>query len=178
MALDRQQIDELLKKNKPDIVETAAAIDELFLEAAILGIKKITSGPDYWSWAEYGPGSGDRTYTLAKSANVEGFPLLTIRQTISEALDSSLVTSCVMIGLTRLEIRTRLTIIIANHTGAFAGLQSVMEAINSRDGDPNAGLVRSLEISQLQPLSEGSPSKWDIALEYDNENVKSDKETN
>lgn len=140
---------------RPTMEFAVDAVTALFAESPELGISPTRRGPDSWTWTEADDRGYTRTYTLAPSAEIDGYPLFTIRQVISARLDSSLATSCVLMGQTIQEIRLRMAVLISNHTGAYAGMTSSIRAINIAGGDPGAGLARALEIHELDgPIGE------------------------
>lgn len=90
-------------------------------------------GPVTWSWVDLSNSAlgYEKWFVLTGSTmeGTEGYPLLTIRQSMAPRLDSWLTVSQLIVGSEVREIETSLAMAIANHNGAFDGLRESVATI-------------------------------------------------
>jgi hypothetical protein len=126
-------------KMKPDMELVVAVFDEIFgRDPEIL---QVDRGPVTWSWADrsnikYG---FEKWYVLTQSAmaGTEGYPMVTIRQSVAPRLDAWLTFSQLVIGPDERSIESSLAMAVANHIGGFDGVRAqVAELVVSLGGIP------------------------------------------
>lgn len=143
-------IEELRDENRIEIEQMAEIVNEALNYDSVVAIRKIYSGPDVWIWNEFDEENElICTYTLSRSLKFNGYPLLTMRESVSDKIDSAVTTTSLLIGNEINGVSMRLTILIANHRGAVAGLRSVSRAIVAADGDIFAGISQVHKIYGL-----------------------------
>lgn len=127
---------------RPDIELVVQTLDEIFERFKDdTPIVPVLRGPNMWSWLDtMGNELGfEKWYVLSRSlmAGAEGYPVLTIRQSIAPRLDSWLSFSQLVIGPDARAIEGSLATAITNHLGAFNGIRaSVAEMIVDAGGIP------------------------------------------
>lgn len=129
-----------------------------------LGVEPLVRGPHHWTWRDPGLSGGlEKVYSLTGSSieGLEGYPLLTIRQTVSSRLDSYVTFSILVAGPGPEEIERCLTTSVVNHLGAYSGLRSTTIAIH-REGLA-AGLAHAMTIGGTGHITEDDISSGRVA---------------
>jgi hypothetical protein len=131
--MDEQDKDSLIEyvqrtrdEKRPDMGLVVEVFDRIFAE--VTGISSHDRGPVTWSWKdEQGSQYGfEKWYVLTQSAmaGAEGYPVVTIRQSIAPRLDSWLTFSQLVIGPDARDIESSLAMALANHLGGFEGVRA------------------------------------------------------
>lgn len=120
-----------------DVVRVFDAIFERFRDES--DFRQVDRGPQTWTWVDATAAhlGYEKWFVLTSSAmpGVEGYPLLTVRQSVAPRLDAWVTVSSLVMGPSDREIESSLAMAIANHMGAFAGLrQSVNTVIETLSG--------------------------------------------
>lgn len=89
-------------------------------------VRQTASGPSFWNWRDM---NGRRDFSISPSPNIPGGHILTISQNLSPGLDSNLVYSIVITGDIIESVQTALTNATVIHSGAYAGLNSVVRVM-------------------------------------------------
>lgn len=121
------------------VVQVFDSIFERFKDEA--PIVPVMRGPETWTWLDTtGNHLGfEKWYVLTTSlmAGTEGYPMVTIRQSIAPRLDSWMTFSQLVVGPDARAIEGSLATAITNHLGAFEGIRSsVAEMIVAAGGIP------------------------------------------
>lgn len=125
---------EVRDEKRPTMELVIGTIDRIFEKFADeVTVNSVARGPVTWSWS-YQTNSGlgyEKWYVLTSSTmdGTEGYPLLTIRQSVAPRLDSWLSVSQLIVGPDIRDIETSLAMAIANHNGAFEGLRETVANI-------------------------------------------------
>lgn len=146
--MDFKEIEESVRKERdlrrPDIELVVKVFDEIFDRFKDENpVTAVLRGPETWSWLDTtGIHLGfEKWYVLSISTleGAEGYPLVTVRQSIAPRLDSWLTFSQLVIGPDERAIEGSLATAISNHLGGFEGLrQSVAEMIVAAGGIPTS----------------------------------------
>ncbi len=131
-------------EKRPTMELVVDVIDRLFDKfAEEVEYKRVSRGPVTWSWVDVTNSAAgyEKWYVLTGSTmdGTEGYPLLTVRQSMAPRLDSWLSVSQLIVGPDERDIETSLAMAIANHNGAFEGLrQSVSNIVDLMSGNGTA----------------------------------------
>jgi hypothetical protein len=146
----KAQVEQLRDAGRPDLATVAACLDRAIAEmGAVFGpevFQRIAAGPDYWEWRDSSLGEhAVRHYSLSRSVaqDVEGYPLITIRQLYSSRLDTWVTLSGLVQGPEPEVIFLVLSILVSAHQGAMAGFKSVMRAVARDEGAGDAAYLES-----------------------------------
>ena len=127
---------------RPDMETVVRVFDEIFGRFRdAQPIVPVLRGPDTWSWLDTSGASlgFEKWYVVSRSAmaGAEGYPMVTVRQSIAPRLDSWLTFSQLIIGPDERAIEGSLATAIENHMGGFDGIRaSVAEMITRTGGIP------------------------------------------
>lgn len=150
---------EIRDSRRPSIKDVLAIISSAFGRMKI-PVSQIVDGPDSWVWedTESVEIGFPRYYvlSLSNSEGVEGYPLFTVRQAYSVRFDTWVTVSSLIIGPDSVAIAHSLSLTLAHHAGAFAGMKHVVSTIAANQSSPMAGMVA------VQKLLEASPLKVDL----------------
>ena len=143
MSLDgfKSVMADLLKELRPTLEVTAEALGSALLRIPGAPVARA-AGPDYWSWED----ESGKVFALSPSPEHNGHPLLTIRQPMAKELDTWLTTCSLVIGPDRGSVLSSITLILVNHTGAFAGMESTVRVVSST-GKATDGLAHAIKIA-------------------------------
>lgn len=123
-------------EKRPPMDLVVEVFDRIFEEAT--GIVQHERGPVTWTWKdEQGSQYGfEKWYVLTQSAmaGCEGYPIVTIRQSIAPRLDSWLTFSQLVIGPDAREIESSLAMALGNHLGGFEGVREQVAAMIQQMG--------------------------------------------
>jgi len=153
-------VERMRDAGRPDIDDVIYVLKEAFPSQYI---ELQHTGPDTWIWSDISLAKAGipKFYILSKSTQEgsDGYPLLTIRQAYSVRLDTWVTMSCLVVGPDTSEIARSVSLLMANHMCAFAGVRQSTAAITAAGGDPQAGLAFAKE---LMAVDMGVP---DLSLE-------------
>ncbi len=136
---------------RPDIKDVVRVINGLFVDLRQDGViyRQDLVGPEVWTWVDTDLEKRglSKVYSIGKSAlaGAEGYPLITITQSVAPRLDSNVTISALVVGNNDREISRSLAIAVANHSGAYAGIRTTINAI-ANTGNPGAGVDAASEI--------------------------------
>lgn len=132
-----------MRREKRPLLETVVRVfDDVFDRfKSEADFRQVSRGPDTWSWVDATNShlGYEKWFVLSTSAmdGAEGYPLLTIRQSVAPRLDSWVTVSQLMMGPSPQEIESNLALAIANHMGAYMGLRdSVTNVVEALSGKP------------------------------------------
>ena len=121
-------------EQRPSMELVVDTIDEIFEDFGDeVQYTAASRGPVTWSWVDLSNSAlgYEKWFVLTGSTmeGTEGYPLLTIRQSMAPRLDSWLTVSQLIVGSEVRDIKTSLAMAIANHNGAFDGLRESVSTI-------------------------------------------------
>ena len=161
---------------RPTHADVADAMNRLFKTMPDLEIRQDVQGPELWSWIDPGIGPGhEKYYTLTGSLlnGAEGYPLLSIRQTVAPNLDSYVTFSCVITGPLYEDIVMSINTAFVYHVGAYGGLRSTMMHL-ANGGDIIETLAHALSVGSDRDISAADIENGDVARKL-RQAVSSDK---
>lgn len=130
------------REKRPQLETVVQVFDDVFERfRSESDFRQVLRGPETWSWVDATAAhlGYEKWFVLTTSTmeGAEGYPLLTIRQSVAPRLDSWISVSQLVMGPTPQEIEGALSLAIANHLGAYLGLrQSVTDVVESLSGKP------------------------------------------
>lgn len=146
---------ELVLETIADALETVGHVDP------------VLDGPDAWSWIDRSMEElgMPKYFVLTQSLmeGVEGYPLLTIRQGYGLRLDTWITMSSLIVGPDRDGIMRSISMLIAHHMGAVAGIKYGTSASASAHGNPAAALHAAQTLMEMIP-PEFTQSDEDVLL--------------
>lgn len=147
-------IEGLRDSRRPEMDLVVDVLQEAFASQGILA-KEVLDGTDgTWMWEDTSMmESIPRFYILSRSnaKGMEGYPLFTVRQAYSVKMDTWLVMSSIVPGPDRSGISRSLSLLIAQHAGAWAGVRFTVAASTLNGGHPHAGVIAARELMTMKP---------------------------
>ena len=153
--------------SRPAMEAVVAVLERIFGELLSdeTRITCIEAGPVSWIWKDETMAERhlDKYYVLTGSADpdVLGYPLLTIRQAYSQWMDSWISASSLISGKDEAEIMQGISLMVANHMGAFAGFRYSMNT-----GIANGGSARAA-LAGAKAISSAADGKFTISMRRD-----------
>lgn len=149
-------IDRIRDMGRPDFNAVRDVMQGAF-ERLDMGVVMTSSGPDTCVWEDtFGAEQGmHKFYVLSKSTQpgTEGYPLLTIRQAYSTKLDAWITFSSLIVGPDEIGINHTLSLVVAMHAGAYAGVKYVSAATFDAGGNATAGILSARDLINMKPES-------------------------
>jgi hypothetical protein len=126
---------------RPPIEAVVTVMERIFAEMAEdVSITQVQAGPTTWIWRDDTMRERrlEKFYILTGSAELDtlGYPLLTIRQVYSPQMDSWITASSLIVGNNETEIMQGISLMVANHLGAFSGFRYANNAAVAAGGAP------------------------------------------
>lgn len=142
---------------RPPLELVLQVIEEAFGSFQILARKVLdgSDGSNTWMWEEMGlEDTLPKYYVLTTSTapGLEGYPLLTIRQAYSLKLDTWITVSSIVPGPDADGIAHSMSLLIAQHACAFAGVKLGTSTVAVNKGHPHAAVLAAAQLMQQEPF--------------------------
>src|SRR5690348_8013615 len=117
------EVENMRREKRPQLETVVEVFDGIFERfRSESDFRQVLRGPDTWSWVDATAAhlGYEKWFVLTTSSmeGAEGYPLLTIRQSVAPRLDSWITVSQLVMGPSPQEIESSLSLAIANHLGA------------------------------------------------------------
>lgn len=148
-------IETLRDSRRPTLQDVVRVVEEAF-EGFQINARKVMGGENgIWMWEEIGfDESMPKFYTVSQSVadGMVGYPLLTIRQAYSLKLDTWVTMSSIVPGPDAEGIAHSMSLLIAQHACAFAGVKYGSSTAMANKGHPHAAVLAATHLMKMEPL--------------------------
>lgn len=145
-------LDATVSALRPSMDDVRGVLEETFASMEA-GVRVLTCGPPSWVWedSEMVALGLPKYYVLTESTSTPGHPLFTIRQSYSPRFDSWVTMSGLVLGRDTMGIARSISLVMAHHSGAFAGVKFTVDTISANANEPIAGMIAVKMIMEAAP---------------------------
>lgn len=126
-----QNVRQIRDEKRPEMATVVETLDRVL--SVGFKLQQVSQGPDSWSWVDLSQAhlGFEKWFVLSTSTmeGIEGYPLLTIRQSTAPRLDAWVTVSQLVVGPDEASIQTSLAMAIANLNGAYLGIREVISGV-------------------------------------------------